>query len=69
MPSASPSCDHHRAEVAEVGDDVPGPLEGHALVRPQRGILVRRTASAAGRRAGRRARAGDVEAELRRPRP
>ena len=41
MPSARPSTDHHRAEVADVDDDVARLLDGDALVRAQRRVLLR----------------------------
>ena len=42
MPSASPSCDHHRAEVGDVGDDVAG------RARPSTPLCARQLAYSCG---------------------
>ena len=56
MPSASPACTIIVPKYERVDDPVEGRVEGDALVRPQRGVLVRRTPRAAGWWPGRRRR-------------
>ena len=55
---------HHRSEVRDVGDHLACPLDSHALVRPQRGVLLCEALGVLGLRGREDLRAADVHAEF-----
>ena len=61
--------DHHRAEVGDVGDDLPGALHGHALVGPGFGVRGRERSTSSGSVGETIVRLVKVESESRRPGP